>query len=128
LAPTRDRLYSLALGRAASAAAAESLLQRTARQLFHKLTADPFLNVACAMENALLAKPAGASAQEETAMPADVWARLAAAIQLEAASSAHTGALHPDSVLLQPDPLLAPKKTRPHADDAPFDVASPARL
>jgi hypothetical protein len=61
-------------------------------------------------------------------MPADAWARLAAAVQFEAASSAHSDALHPDSVLLQPDPLLAPKKTKPRTDDAPFDVASSSRL
>ena len=60
-------------------------------------------------------------------MPADVWARLAAAVQVEAAKSSHSSALNPDSVLLRPDPMLAPKKAKAReADD--FDLASPSRL
>jgi hypothetical protein len=61
-------------------------------------------------------------------MPADVWARLAATVQLEASRSNHAQALHPDSDLLQPDPILAPKKGRPRAEPPEFDVSSPGRL
>jgi hypothetical protein len=65
---------------------------------------------------------------ELKSMPADVWARVAAAIQLEAARSSNAKALNPDSVLLRPDPLLAPKRTTPHAEKEEFDLSSPVRL
>jgi len=130
LAPARDQLYAQAVAKAASPAAAESALQSTARKLFRDFSADPHLDVPAAMRTALATSSgaAGSAADADTPMPADAWARLAAAVQFEAASSAKSGALHPDSVLLQPDPLLAPKKTKPRADDTPFDVASPSRL
>ena len=67
-----------------------------------------------------------------TAMPADVWARLSAAIQLEAArltkSAGGVAALNPDSVLLSPDPLLAPKKSSWMDDSEAFDLSPPSRF
>jgi hypothetical protein len=130
LAPTRDHLYRLALAHAASPAAAESAMQKAARELFHRFTTDPHFDLASALAAALAPAdtPAPPAGENDTAMPADAWARLAAAVQFEAAHSAHSGALNPESVLLQPDPLLAPKKTKPRADDTAFDVASPSRL
>ena len=134
LAGPRDRLYGLALAGAGTPAGAEAALQRTAREVFCEVARDVVVDVAAAMEKALTAAAApgagGAAAVNaaEAPMPADVWARLAAAVQVEAARSSHAQALNPDSVLLQPDPMLAPKKTRPRGDDAEFDVSSPARL
>jgi hypothetical protein len=61
-------------------------------------------------------------------MPADVWARLAAAVQIEAARSTNSKALNPDSVLLRPDPLLAPKKAAPRRESEPYELTSPSRL
>ncbi len=49
----------------------------------------------------------------ELAMPADVWARLAAAIQIEAAT---LGGADEQSMLAY-DPLLAPRKKKPGPDD-----------
>ena len=131
LAGPRDRLYGLALARAGTPAGAEAALQDQAREVFCAVARDAVVDVAAAMEQALgagalAAGPAGGAA--ETPMPADVWARLAAAVQVEAARSSHAQALHPDSVLLRPDPMLAPKKSKPRTDDAEFDVSSPARL
>ena len=130
LAGPRDRLYGLALAGAGTPAGAEAALQRTAREVFCEVARDVVVDVAAAMEKALTAAAtAPASAvSPDVPMPADVWARLAAAVQVEAARSSHAQALNPDSVLLQPDPMLAPKKTRPRGDDAEFDVSSPARL
>jgi hypothetical protein len=61
-------------------------------------------------------------------MPADVWARVADAVLVEAARSSNSKALIPDSVLLRPDPLLAPRKTSPRRDTDTFELTSPARL
>ena len=114
LAGPRDRLYGLALAGAGTPAGAEAALQRTAREVFCEVARDVVVDVAAAMEKALTAAAApgagGAAAVNaaEAPMPADVWARLAAAVQVE--------------------PMLAPKKTRPRGDDAEFDVSSPARL
>jgi hypothetical protein len=56
-----------------------------------------------------------------------VWARLTAAIQVDAARSLGSRAVNPDSVLLSPDPLLAPKKQAGPDDDA-FDLSPPSRF
>lgn len=126
LAPPRDHLYSLALASAGTPAAAETLLAQSARQTFKQFAAEAIFDIPAAFENALSSP---ASPLLETTMPADVWARLAAAVQFEAASSAHATALNPDSVLLKPDPLLAPKKSR-HRSTLPeeFNVTTPKRL
>jgi hypothetical protein len=133
LAVPRDRLYALALANSPGAAAAEALLQRAAGAVFCEFAKDSILDIPSAMEKALgdaprpVTEPDSSSAAETT-MPADVWARLAAAVQLEAARSNHAQALHPDSDLLRPDPMLAPKKGRPRAEPPEFDVSSPGRL
>jgi hypothetical protein len=131
LAPPRDALYRLALLRAANAAGAEAVLRESACGVFREYAGEKVGDIPAAVEKLLTpagaAAPAADLAPEGTAMPADVWSRLAAAVQIEAARSSNSRALNPDSVLLRPDPLLAPKKARPReADD--FDVSSPSRL
>ncbi|HEY4328624.1 MAG TPA: hypothetical protein VGN88_02720 [Phycisphaerae bacterium] len=128
----RDHLYSLALASAGNAAAAENILAQSARETFKQFAADSIFDIPAAFEKSLTKIPGKSGPSPEvaqTAMPADVWARLAAAVQLEAASSAHATALNPDSVLLKPDPLLAPKKSR-HRSTLPeeFNVTTPKRL
>jgi hypothetical protein len=132
LEPARDHLYTLALAREQTPAKAESALQKSVRTLFPDFVKDSSLNLSAAMEVTLTppASPLTANATPLTPqyMPADVWARLAAAIQLTAATSiptTGTHALNPDSVLLSPDPLLAPKKPAPFDDD---DVPAPSRF
>src|SRR3954449_4304434 len=88
LAVARDPLYAQAVARAASTAAAESALQTTARKLFRDFSADPHLDVPAAMQAALSNGAASPAAHADMPMPADAWARLAAAVQFEAASSA----------------------------------------
>lgn len=144
LAPPRDALYRLALLRAATPAGAEAMLRDSACGVFREYAVEKIFDVPGAVEKSLAraatsaagsatpAPPANQTppvdaATPEAAMPADVWARLAAAVQIEAARSSNSSALNPDSVLLRPDPLLAPKKAKPReADD--FDVSSPSRL
>ncbi len=60
-------------------------------------------------------------------MPADVWARLSAAIQIEAAKSTVGSALNPNS-LLSPDPLLAPRRASILDDSEAFDLSPPSRF
>ncbi len=126
LATPRDQLYSLAKAKSPTAAAAELLLQQTARELFPQFAAETLPDPATALTR-LLALDNGAAAPPDV-MPADVWARLCAAVELHAASSHDSRALHPESSLLRPDPLLAPKKrsSRKHHDDS--DFLSPSRL
>ncbi len=131
LAAPRGRLYALACARAGTSAGAETALQQAARAVFGEVARDVVTDIPAAMEKYLSPTPAnGGAPQADTdiSMPADVWARLAAVVQLEAARSTDARALHADSPLLQPDPLLAPKKTKPRAPEAEFDVSSPARL
>jgi hypothetical protein len=132
LAVPRDRLYAQALVISPNAAAAEAALQNAVGAVFHEFAKDAFLDIPAAMEKALSNAPHTAapdsSAPSASIMPADVWARLAATVQLEASRSDHAQALHPDSDLLQPDPILAPKKGRPRAEPPEFDVSSPGRL
>ena len=128
LAAPRDRLYGLAISRAGTPAAAELTLQQRARELFAEVTRGSNPDIAVSLEKSLESPASAGESVADVAMPADVWARLAAAIQLEAARSSHSQALNPDSVLLRPDPLLAPKKTRPVGDGEEFDVASPTRM
>jgi hypothetical protein len=133
LSVPRDRLYAKALVNSTSVAAAETALQRAAGSVFQEFAKDVFLDVPSAMEQALGNAPPPGDAPDSapaaaSVMPADVWARLAAAVQLEASRSDHAQALHPDSDLLKPDPILAPKKGRPRAEPPDFDVSSPGRL
>lgn len=157
LAPPRDRLYGLALARAGTPVRAEAALQEAAHRAFEQVSANALLDFAGALEKSLLqvpaesgaapavppspaatltpsstdpapATPAAAPVEVEPAMPADVWARLAACVQQEAARSSSAGALAPDSQLLQPDPMLAPRKFRPRGVKAEYDTGSPKRL
>ncbi len=128
LEPARDRLYTLALGAEGSGAKAEAALQRGVRGVFPEFAKDAGMNVVGAMESAVGGSGGVASAVGQEFMPADVWARLAAAVQLTAAQvrpAEGTHALNPDSVLLSPDPLLAPKKPAVFEDD---DLPAPSRF
>ena len=130
LAGPRDRLYSLALACRGTPAAAEAALQQKTRELFSQVARGAVPDIPAALERAIMngGPISSLPAPTETPMPADVWARLAAAIQLEAAHSSHSQALNPDSVLLRPDPLLVPKKTKPADTGEDFDVSSPSRV
>jgi hypothetical protein len=132
LAVPRDRFYALALAKSGDAAAAETLLQHAACAVFGELAKDSMLDIPAAMDKALDSPPSKRATEDPSAaenpMPAGVWARLAAAVQFEASRSNQPQALHPDSMLLQPDPMLAPKKGRPRAEPPEFDVSSPGRL
>jgi hypothetical protein len=118
---SRNELYERACAGSASPAAAEAALHQAARALFVQYSNGSVHSIPGAMLDALNSAPAAVAASSTlagvsataitaTAMPADVWARLTAVIQVEAARSTNSAALHPDSVLLSPDPLLAPKK------------------
>jgi hypothetical protein len=116
----RDRLYSEALVLGKSPAAAEGLLQKVLRASFHTYAEGhtPADFHAWIHEQLCANTPPGgaggpADAASAEAMPADIWARLAAGVQIEAAKSGASKALNPESVLLSPDPLLAPKKRNP---------------
>ncbi|HVT79644.1 MAG TPA: hypothetical protein VHM90_03220 [Phycisphaerae bacterium] len=132
LAVPRDGLYRRALAKATTPSAAESALQDSARAVFREYAGEKVQDVAGAMEKSIGEPVEQAAATSTTtgdapAMPADVWARLSAAVEVEAALSSHSSALNPDSVLLRPDPMLAPKKARPREAEE-FDVSSPSRL
>jgi len=108
----RDRLYAQALGLTKTPGAAESLLQKTLRQSFHVYAAGaaPADFVPWIQRQIAGAADSAAGAPAAAPMPAATWARLAAGVQLEAAQSGAAKALNPESVLLAPDPLLAPRK------------------
>jgi hypothetical protein len=121
----RDRLYVEALSVAKSPAEAEGLLQKTLRAGFHTyaeghMPVDFHAWIHQQLYATAHATPPAAPIEPPAAqaMPADIWARLAAGVQIEAAKSGASKALNPDSVLLSPDPLLAPKKRSP-IDDLP---------
>jgi hypothetical protein len=129
LEPVRDRLYALAAATESSPANAEVLLQKSTRTLFANFIEDPSLDVPTRLEKSLSPDAASpALPPPPAAMPADVWARLAAAVQVEAAKSNASLAINPDSVLLSPDPLLAPKKPGTGDDPDGFDLSSPSRF
>lgn len=123
LEPKRDEVFSAATGEAA--------LQRAVRQAFvdfsHNTTADPGSLILTAIGTPGATSGNASVAATTAVMPADVWARIAAVVQVEASKMASSKALNPDSVLLSPDPLLAPRKPRAHAEED-FDLASPKRF
>ncbi|HVS71250.1 MAG TPA: hypothetical protein VHQ47_08345 [Phycisphaerae bacterium] len=145
LAPRRHELYAAAVANVSAqstgpltaavlATRAEGLLIKTVREVFAAYVQDPFAkpDPAERIAAALAPSPAAGTTPAEPAMPADVWARLTAAIQLDAAQTAGPDSpagrsVNPGSVLLNPDPLLAPKKTAAPEDDA-FDFSSPSRF
>ncbi len=132
----RDGLYALAaapfaaqtppLPAATIAAKAEAILVKAAREAFAAYAADAAIDPVAAIQKQLPPAPPGATVAP-VAMPADIWARLTGAIQVDAAQSLGSRALNPDSVLLSPDPLLAPKKQSGPDDDA-FDLSPPSRF
>lgn len=127
LEPHRDALFAKALAEAGDPIRAEGLLQSTIHATFEayatggapkdKSLIDWFTETLDARKS-----PSGnatAVVAEGTAMPAATWARLYGAVQLEAVRFGKGKALNPDSVLLSPDPLLAPRKpVRPDEGDA----------
>jgi len=129
LTEPRDRLYARARAAGTTPAAAEAALLQAVRTVFAENAANEYLDIPTAMEKQLPATQATEPALQETAdnpMPADVWARVAATVQWEAARSA--GALPADSQLLKPDPMLAPKRHKPRSNNGEFDTGSPKRL
>jgi hypothetical protein len=146
LDPHRDHLYSLALASVAAAPAAQGIspsalnaraevaLQSALRETFAHFEKDHLIDPAAEIEKSLAASPkienrkSGGGKIENDFMPADIWARLVAAVQVEAARSAHSSAINPDSVLLSPDPLLAPKKSAADGDPDGLDLSPPSRF
>ena len=171
VAPARDHLYALAVAGAPAltpSAKLEAVLQKAFRLSFAAYLQDPSLDPVRDIEGHLtptaatvqpFATQAAPSAADPApaVMPADLWARLHAAVQIEAAQSHVAGAgaivarggaagsagtagaggggggtrgvvLNPDSVLLVPDPLLAPKKTAKRDDIEGFDLSTPSRF
>jgi hypothetical protein len=133
---SRDVLYAAAAaGRGGTAREAEDTLIAVARQVVVASQEKP-TDIPAAIEKELrrdtvvpvVVPPAGSAEAEPVVMPADVWARFAAAVQMEAAASANAQALHAESELLKPDPMLAPKKRKVRDQEEAFDVASPRRL
>jgi hypothetical protein len=135
LEPQRDLVFTEALGCGrvagqplvpADFVRAESLLLKAVRPVFRLYAAGsaPVDLLAALRQEWLIAGAAASAADTPVApvqaglepMPAAVWARLAAAVQVEAATLPGAKALNPDSVLLAPDPLLAPKKPKPAED------------
>ncbi len=116
----RDTLYSTAQS-CASPDYAESLLQQAVRQVFKefvekKVSERDFpRQVIEVMRRDQTASPDSAKSQTGTAavMPAAAWARLTAAVQIEAA---RLGGAAEQSMLAY-DPLLAPKKKKSADDD-----------
>ncbi len=111
-ASARDRWYALAFARSESPAAAEHLLLKIVRAVLQFTTAQTVRQV----EAELLQLPILRAdlADPAESMPADVWARLSAAIQFEVAQRQSITA---DGKSAATDPLLVPKKSAPRADD-----------
>src|SRR5262245_25227801 len=96
----RDGLYARALAKGGTAVGAEAWLLERVRMVFGEFEKNEVLvsDVTGAMEKGL----EGVEGSVDSPMPADVWTRLAAAVQVEAARSSHSSAINPDSVLLRP--------------------------
>jgi hypothetical protein len=115
----RNTLYAVAC-KGGTSSVVETALQRGIRSAFREYARnqaprDGQVQWLADHIKAELGEPAATAAADpaETAMPADVWARLAAAIQIEAAA---LGGADEQSMLAY-DPLLAPKKKKSGADD-----------
>ena len=128
LEPARDRLYVSALTRVETPRGAEAMLQRLVRQAFASFAEGTLAGaVPAALEAELDKAGVVATAGPDAVMPADVWARLTAAVQIAAARMGAAGGaagsgkgINPESVLLLADPLLAPKKNTTVED--PFEA------
>ncbi len=129
LDPQRDGLYTRALSATGSASSAETCIQRAVRGAFREFVQgqpprDFPAWVQRHLEEQITAMASmGAFAGANTpaapatdAMPADIWARLAAAIQIESVKI-HGATEEGDAALLAYDPLLVPKKKSPPGDD-----------
>lgn len=111
--PAKDRLYSLAC--AVGPKQAELCVQRCVRdvfQQFHTGQIAPADVIARIESQIRAAQPDTQNADQAIPMPAAVWARLAAAVQIDAA---RLGGVAEQSMLAY-DPLLAPQKKKV-ADD-----------
>ncbi len=108
LDPVKDRLFSLAS--AAAPSHTEMCLQRSVRnvfELFHTQNLQPAAVVDRVEAQLRQSAPGGLSDEVVvSAMPAAIWARLAAAVQIDAAKLG--GAT--EQSMLEYDPLLAPRK------------------
>ncbi len=115
----RNELYALAI-QGGTPAATETALQRGIRSAFREFARNAAPRegqvewLANHIQAELGQRPASAPAPTpDMTMPADVWARLAAAIQIEAAA---LGGADEQSMLAY-DPLLAPQKKKVGPDD-----------
>ena len=113
--PAKDQFYSLASG--AGAKQAELCLQRCVREVFqqfHTQKVSP-ADVVSQIDLQIRASQAGAqvAAPQVVPMPAAVWARLVAAVQIDAA---RLGGVAEQSMLAY-DPLLAPQKKKTGDDN-----------
>jgi hypothetical protein len=118
----RNALYSVA-AQGHTAQAGETALQRGIRSAFRQYAHNEAprdglfdwlaAHISAELGDQVNTTSAGPPASEELAMPADVWARLAAAIQIEAATLGGTD----EQSMLAYDPLLAPKKKKSGPDD-----------
>ncbi len=114
LDPAKDKLYNLA--RAAGASQAELCFQRCARDVFeqfHNRVIGP-ADVILRIEAQIHASQASNenSTTDTVPMPAAVWARMVAAVQIDAA---RLGGVAEQSMLAY-DPLLAPQKKKASDD------------
>lgn len=136
LEPHRDALFAKALAEAGDPIRAEGLLQGAVHATFEayatgaapkdKSLTEWFADTLVALKPNKIATPS-AVPPEGSAMPAATWARLYGAVQLEAVRFGQGKGLNPDSVLLSPDPLLAPRKIV-RTDDADALENHPARF
>jgi hypothetical protein len=128
----RDRLYALALATSSTPSEAEARLVRAVHAAFGDAAASGGAGEAAGRIQRILEETApglGDVLAADTTMPADVWARVTAAVQTEAAKSAHAEALHAESELLKPDPMLAPKKRRVRdEEEEEFELSTPRKV
>lgn len=116
LDPAKDKLFNLA--RAAGPNHAELCLQRCARDVFeqfHNQVVGP-ADVISRIEAQIQASQTSSAspATDTVPMPAAVWARMVAAVQIDAA---RLGGVAEQS-MLDYDPLLAPQKKKPNDEGA----------
>jgi hypothetical protein len=129
----RDRLYALALATSSTPSEAEARLIRAVRKAFAEAASAGIVGDSLGRVTRILDESHAAIATmppPDITMPADAWARVAAAVQMEAAKSEHAQALHAESELLKPDPMLAPKKRRARQEDEEeeFELSTPRKV
>ncbi|MGC8559593.1 MAG: hypothetical protein ACP5O1_02835 [Phycisphaerae bacterium] len=113
--PAKDQLYSLASG--AGAKQAELCLQRCVREVFQRFHTQQVSPADVVAQIDLQIRASQSDAQNAAIpavpMPAAVWARLVAAVQIDAA---RLGGVAEQSMLAY-DPLLAPQKKKTGDDN-----------